>query len=216
MTNFDFSWLTSDQIFMHFDPKESWAGMFPSRPQLGEDLKSLVEEAVASLEGLSSEDNARAQAALKEDPVPWKWVVDWWYCKDLVERIEPANEKFSKLTPILVRVTKNQEVNVYLREATQCYLFGFFQASTTLFRTALETGLKDCFDRKLRSSPEINLYDLIGQAVQKGILDGAVAYMAHEVREAANKVIHEEPITEGQAFDILVKTRKVLEELYVL
>ncbi len=211
---FDFSWFTSDQIFMHFDPKESWAAMFPSRPQLGEGLKGLVEEAVASLEGLSSEDNARAQTALKDDPVLWKWVVDWWYCKDLVERIEPANERFSKLTPILVRVTTNQEVNVYLREATQCYLFGFFQASTALFRTALEAGLKDFCDRKLGALPGVTLYDLIAQAEKQGLVSTHVSVMAGEVRVAANKVIHEEPISEQQAFDVLVKTRCVLEEFY--
>jgi hypothetical protein len=30
----DFSWLTSDEIFMHFDPKESWSKMFPGKPDL--------------------------------------------------------------------------------------------------------------------------------------------------------------------------------------
>jgi hypothetical protein len=30
----DFGWLASDEIFMHFDPKESWAMMFPDKPEL--------------------------------------------------------------------------------------------------------------------------------------------------------------------------------------
>lgn len=118
------------------------------------------------------------------------------------------------MSPIITRVGHQQEINVYLREATQCYLYGFFQASTALFRTALEAGLQDCFDRKLGPSPGVRLYDRIGKAVEHGLLAAVVASMAREVREAANKVIHEEPITEEQAFDALVRTRCVLEELY--
>ena len=140
--------------------------------------------------------------------------MDWWYCKEVVERIKPIKERFSSLGPILVRVTKSQEVNAYLREATRCYLYGFFQASTALFRTALETGLKDCFDRKLGPSPAIKLYGRIEQAVARGILSSAVAPMAHEIRKPANKVVHEEPISEREAFDVLLRTRCVLEDLY--
>jgi hypothetical protein len=110
----DFDWLPIDEILLHFDPKASWATMFPGRPELGESLKELVEEAVASLEGLSSEHSVKVQSALKNDPVLWQWVVDWWYCKDAVERVIPVKERFSRLTPILVRVTQSQEVNVYL------------------------------------------------------------------------------------------------------
>jgi Domain of unknown function (DUF4145) len=215
MADFDFSQLTSDHIFMHFDPgKESWAGMFHGKPELGEALKKAVEEVVASLEGLSSEDSVRLQSILRNDRLLWDWVVDWWYCKEAVERIEPIKERFSKLTPILVRLTGSQEVNVYLREATQCYLYGLFQASTALFRTALETGLRESFDRKMGPVPGAKLYQMIADAEQQGLVSAHISSMADDVRKAANEVIHKTPITEQQEFDVLVKTRCVLEEFY--
>lgn len=210
----DFNCLTIDEIFMHFDPRASWAGMFPEKPELGEALKEAVKDVIASLEGLCPEDLEKLQAILKDDHLLWEWVVDWWYCKEAVEHVEPVKQRFSRLTPILTRVSTSQEVNVYLREATQCYLYGLFQASTSLFRTALESGLKEFLERNMGPTPGLKLYELIAQAEELGLVSVHVSAMADDVRKAANKVIHENPISEEQAFDVLVKTRGVLSELY--
>jgi hypothetical protein len=38
--------------------------------------------------------------------------------------------------------------------------------------------------------------------------------MASRVRKIANKVAHDEPVSEGKAFDVLVQTRSVLKGIY--
>src|SRR5437879_1076020 len=131
-------------------------------------------------------------------------------------RIPEITDRFEKLSPILTRVTHRKEENVYLREATQCYLYGFFQASTALFRTALETGLRDFCARKLGSEPGVTviLDDLVTRAVRFHLLSQESGAMASRVRKIANRVVHDEPIGEGQAFEVLVQTRRVLEEIY--
>jgi hypothetical protein len=155
---------------------------------LGKQLRGLIKVAVTSLEGLTSEETEAVRNFFTAWPECWRWGTDWWYCKDAVERIAPITKRFLKLSPILTRVSHRQDVNTYLREATKCYLYGFFQASTALFRTALETGLNDFLHRKLGPTQGLKL--------------------------AANEAIHENPITEMNAFDVLTKTRCVLETLY--
>jgi hypothetical protein len=211
----DFTWYSWDQMHLLYDSDGMWASAWPGQWQeVGEKLRSKLDMVVGSLEGLSTEPANELSKCLREWKECWDWVVDWWYCKDAVERIQPITERFEKLTPILARVSHRKEVNVYLREATQCYLYGFFQASTTLFRTALEVGLKDFCDRKLGSRPHADLYDLISQAIRFHWLPQHVGIMANQVRAQANKVIHDDPISEQEAFDVLAKTRGVLAELY--
>jgi len=210
----DFDWSPVDDLFCSFDPEEWWRREWKAYPDLGKQMRRMIEIVVSSLEGLASDDAEQVRKFFEEWPECRNWSTDWWYCKDAVERIVPITRRFVKLSPILTRVGHQQEVNVYLREATQCFLYGFFQASTALFRTALETGIKHFCDRKLGALPGAKLYDLIAQAEKLGLVSLHVGAMASDVRIAANKVIHEEPISEQQAFDVLVKTRGVLEEFY--
>ena len=170
--------------------------------------------AVTSLEGLTSEETEAVRNFFTAWPECWSWGTDWWYRKDAVDRIAPITKRFLKLSPILTKVSHRQDVNTYLREATKCYLYGFFQASTALFRTALETGLSDFLHRKLGPIQGLKLNERITCAVQSKLIPPEIGSMAHEVRKAANEAIHEKPITEMNAFDVLTKTRCVLETLY--
>ncbi len=38
--------------------------------------------------------------------------------------------------------------------------------------------------------------------------------MATRVRKTANRVIHDKPVSEEKAFDVVVRTRSVLKEIY--
>jgi hypothetical protein len=213
----DFDWFTSDNLFAFSSPDDIWLSEWRGCPDLAKQLRGLLRVVIHSLEGLASRKTDLFRDFFKKWPDLWLWSVDWWYCKDAMDRIPQITKRFEKLSPILTQVTHRKEVNVYLREATQCYLYGFFQASTVLFRTALETGLRDFCERKLGSRPtgtDVNLDDLITQTVRFHLLSEEAGAMASRVRKTANKVVHDEPVSEEKAFDVLVQTRFVLEEIY--
>lgn len=139
-----FDWFTSDNLHALSSPDPVWKNQWAGHPDLGKQILEILESVVQSLEGLAPAQNEKLHNILKEWRELWEWSIDWWYCKDAVARIPEAIGRLEKLSPILTRVTHRKEINAYLREATQCYLYGFFQASTTLFRTALEASIKDC------------------------------------------------------------------------
>jgi hypothetical protein len=212
----DFDWLLSDHLSTEGAPDDIWKRQWAGCPDVGGQVRELLGKAIESLEGLAPVDTENLHQILKEWAELWVWSIDWWYCKDAMTRIPEITDRFEKLSPILTRVTHRKEVNVYLPEATQCYLYGFFQASTALFGTALEAGLRDFCVRKLGSKPgaAVNLDDLITRAVRFHLLSQESGAMATSVRKTANRVVHDEPIGEGQAFEVLVQTRRVLEEIY--
>lgn len=211
-----FDLLLSDHLSTEGAPDDIWKRQWAGCPDLGGQVRELLGKVIESLEGLAPAETENLHRILKEWAELWVWSIDWWYCKDAMTRIPEITDRFEKLSPILTRVTHRKEVNVYLREATQCYLYGFFQASTALFRTALETGLRDFCVRKLGAKPGIgvDLDDLITQAVRFHLLSQESGAMATRVRKIANRVVHDKPIDEGQAFEVLVQTRRVLEEIY--
>lgn len=213
-----FDWLLSDHLSVEGAPDDIWKRQWAGCPDVGGQIRELLGKVIHSLEGLAPVETENLHQFLKEKEWAdlWVWSIDWWYCKDAMTRIPEITDRFGKLSPILTRVAHRKEVNVYLREATQCYLYGFFQASTALFRTALETGLRDFCVHNLGSKPGVgvDLDDLITQAVRFHLLSQESGAMATRVRRIANRVVHDEPIAEGQAFEVLVQTRRVLEEIY--
>jgi hypothetical protein len=212
----DFDWLLSDHLSTEGEPDDIWKRKWAGCPDVGGQVRELLGTVIESLEGLAPVQTENLHQILKEWAEMWVWSIDWWYCKDAMTRIPEITDRFEKLSPILTRVTHRKEANVCLREATQCYLYGFFQASTALFRTALETGLRDFCVRKLGSKPGVGvvLDDLITRALRFHLLSQESGAMATGVRKIANRVVHDEPIDEGQAFEVLVQTRRVLEEIY--
>ena len=55
---------------------------------------------------------------------------------------------------------------------------------------------------------------LKGAALSKS-LDGSLLQFAHDVRKAANTVLHGTPCKDQDAFDALIKTRKVVDALHL-
>jgi hypothetical protein len=206
----DLSWLMSDTFWCYADPDEVWENQWKHNPEMGKDLRKLLELVVNSLEGLAPAEDEELHKSWREYRELWDWSIDWWYSKDMMSRLREVSRRLEKLSPILTRVTHRKEVNAYLREATQCYLYGFFQGSTTLFRTTLESGIQDLCKRKLGSIQSVDLVDLINQAVRFHLLSEKSGFLATRVRKTATRVIHDKPVSEAQAFDVLVQTRTVL------
>jgi hypothetical protein len=66
----------------------------------------------------------------------------------LVDLIEPAANRASKLAEVVVKEPSSEEADHYLGETSQCYFFGLFTACVVMCRSLLEEVL----ERKLPSS----------------------------------------------------------------
>jgi hypothetical protein len=143
----------------------------------------------------------------------WKHTGDQFYAREAVSHLPDMVERFSRLRPILVGKLPDRRLAVYLREATRCFVYGFFQGSIALSRAALEAGLNRHVELKLGSLPQMELKETIEKAARFKLISGGTADMAQRVRKLANQVLHSKPASEALAFEALVAARGVLREL---
>lgn len=160
-------------------------------------------------------DDKALRILTKKHPDLWKAEVEDWFVREGLVRIPEIVDRFLRLSPIVLRRIPNHEVEVHLREATRCFLYGFFQGSTVLTRAAIEAALNDCLAKKFGSPPECGLSEKIRLAARFSLLEPHRARMARHVVKAAGKALHEESVKSSSiAFDAIVCARGVLQELY--
>ncbi len=151
--------------------------------------------------------NARARAG---------WALDDCLCCTLLERIPTMVSRALQLEPLAAGGDARPSVNVYLREGTRAYLFGLFNASVVLCRSALEQALVHKVPEVLQAhSKEEHLKKLIRAAELSKVLQGDLLRLADEARRFANNVVHGQTCKEKEASDMLSKTRRVVTELYL-
>lgn len=180
-------------------------------------LGKAIREAVSSLEGFTEEHGKAIADVLQRDPGGWEYFVDDFYSHEVVANIPGMVSRFVRLSPVLVGVIPSREVSAYLREATRCFIYGFFQATIAVCRAALDAGLNDRLEDAILALPELTLCEKIKRAGQgeDPLLTPETASLAHDVRKTANDVLHGEPTLQQDAtFGVLVQTRAVLKELY--
>ena len=188
--------------------------------QLAEDaeativVEKLIRAATTSLEGFTSATADHLVEFWLKNPDHWRWAIDDHYSRRSVKEVPNIVRRFLKLTPALVGRIPNSEVSTYLREATQCFLYGFFQSTTALSRAALEAGVNELLQRRLGAIPNADLVDKLKQLDRFGILTSEASNDAHTVRKAGAVVLHKATVSESQALDSLIRTRKTLAVLY--
>jgi len=179
-----------------------------------EKIQRMFQVAISSLEGFAEPYAKRLLELLQEHRDTWEWFADDFYSREVVGNVQVMRTRFLNLCPVLVGVIPSREVAVYLREATRCYIYGFFQATIALCRAALEAGLNEHLERRLGRVPAQDLVDKIDAAQRLQLISGQGAHLAHEVRKTARNVLHRKPAKSNLAFDTLVQTRGFLQELY--
>jgi len=199
------------------DPEISGLG----REELQE-MRDFREELMKSVECLWNEPNQSAFSFLdyikqfnRNARAYAERVLDDSLCYMLIERVPEMVSRALRLEPLVVSGDLSPLVDVHLREGTRAYLFGLFNASVALCRSALEQALEDKVPKGLQTpSREDHLQNLIKRAELSKVLQHDFGRMADEVRRSANKVVHGQMCDESEGSDILVKTRKVLRALY--
>jgi hypothetical protein len=122
-----------------------------------------------------------------------------------------------QVTPVTAAVPAG--VAQYAREASRCYIYGFFSAALILCRSCIESGigerLREKGFRKQLSAIEFNkVQAMLDLALDKGVLDRPTFDMANDIRKSANQAAHGTAPTAAVCGARLDQTRAVLRHLY--
>src|ERR1039458_6091774 len=128
-------------------------------------------------------------------------------------------ERLSTFQVVPVTRAVPTTVAQYAREASRCYLHGFFSACLILCRSCVESAIETKLDQKglrrvVDALPFNKVQELLKCAVTSGILDDLTFCMADGIRKSANRAVHGTVPSETECRDRLDQTRAVLRYLY--
>jgi hypothetical protein len=165
-----------------------------------EEWSNVLREVVEALEGFGDEPTARwLNSNSEKHPKLIEYLLDELYTRDFLEKARKMVDSTMKLSAMITWRTPDPEVNIYLREATRCYIAGFLESSVALSRSALEIALRHRLEGEEgfpRPDDEFEIND-------------AHEAMAEEVRKHGNHVARGSPANEGLAERMLSNTRGV-------
>lgn len=142
-----------------------------------------------------------------------EWLLDDLLCRHFISDVPDVVKRTLRFDGVVVDKTVPEFVAAYLREATQAYVVGLSSACIALCRSALEGALKDRLPPLLVT--DWRLAALLKASERSKTLPVEEQLMATEIQTTANRVLHGDACTVTEAFDTLVRTRRVLERLYV-
>ncbi|MGA2263711.1 MAG: DUF4145 domain-containing protein [Acidobacteriota bacterium] len=180
-------------------------------------FRDLTREILGAVESIKT-PRTLEYGSIEEMPSPFREFeelqIDAAYTRDMLDRIPKMVRRTLRLST-MPRSDKppSRETNLYLREATRSYVFGFWQASIALSRTAVEAALKEKVDRHFVSACD-SLIKLISAAEKTRVLDHAASEMAYQVAKHGNEVLHGTPQGEDVAWTTLTGARGVLGYIY--
>ena len=145
--------------------------------------------------------------------------LDRYYSEEILEKLDGIVSRASTLDRMGLEIVPNRRVQFLFEEAHRCYLYGFHLACAVFCRAIVEGALKEVADPHSDTSQSI--HEMIAMAVEKGILTDDRPRCAREVAKAGNRAIHDPEMFDRdysaeKVQEVLINTRKVLEELYRL
>jgi hypothetical protein len=192
-------------------------GMDPLSPKFDEhnalflDIAKLLMESRQSLNVVDPAELEAKMLGVSSDFLRQSF--DYLYTTEMLNRIPKMVGRTLRFSSLVVSELPSTTTNLYLREATRCFVFGLWRGCMALCRSALEHGLRKQVTKKMGQAPSA-LTDLIKVATQLGLLDDAHATLAHRIRKIGNEVLHDEDSGDSEALTALDSTRWVLLHLF--
>ncbi len=208
--------LMSDLLTLHSSHLASQMGSLYEADVEPEEWRKVLKKLVEGFEGFGDEQTATwLQLNVKRHPKIMEYLLDEFYTREFLRKARKRVDRTMKLTAMVPRATPDPEVNIYLREATRCWIAGLWQSSVALSRTTLEIALR----HRLREGQEFLPMDdkfetVIKYAYRCRVIDHAHHEMAEDVRKRGNEVVHGSPASEDLAGRVLTHTRGVLAHIY--
>lgn len=143
---------------------------------------------------------------------------------EALRRLHGSPERVTRLLGVLVAHQLDERTAAYLSHVSRLYVYGFEIEALVMCRAALDNALQDLLpDDRMgdlgfhRSGPEFSLASRIAAAEREGIFDRTQKTRAHQLRVAANQVLHTAPgfLEEGidDAFGALTVLVDLLESM---
>jgi hypothetical protein len=153
--------------------------------------------------------------SVKTDRDLLEWFFDECLSRLLVAEIPRMVSRALVLEPMSIEESPGTDENAYLREATRCYLYGLFNASVALSRSALEQAFSSKVPKLLQAAGEDTLLTRINTA-RSSILKQKpeICDRAHGVRKKANDIVHGKTCKGPEALRVLKDTRDIIVCLY--
>jgi len=172
---------------------------------------------IESLEGFSDEQTAQWLArSIQTDPESVAALFDDFYTRDFLKRAGSIVDRTMRISAMAPKATPDHRVNLFLREASRCFIHGFWSSSVALSRAALELALKQGLKSRLGGfiPTEDDLQILLEYAHQFRVIDDAGFEMGDQVRKTGNKILHGSHADEDLAWDTVWRVRGVLKVIY--
>lgn len=188
-------------VLRDLDSDDGWA-----------DSDKYSRELAADFEGFALPSRAFITSILKKYHRDYlEYSLDSYYVRKTLREAPKLVQRTLELETMATQDIPLTDATFYLREATRCYIFGFWAASVALCRAALEKGLKEAV-AKATGSPvlECKLSKLVESASRLRLADPAVLSQAEQVRIAGNRTVHNRASDQPEAWDTLLALRGVM------
>jgi Domain of unknown function (DUF4145) len=140
------------------------------------------------------------------------WLLDDFYCHDLLQRVPKIVRRTLELSSLAIPVATlpRSSVHVFYQQAVHCYVFGLWQAAAVLARGTVETALRE----RVNGQPRDRLAHLIRAAVRARVLKGPGIDAANIVKVAGDLAVHGEAVKEQTAKKLVTCAREVVMALF--
>jgi|GEM_PF-2174240 len=142
-------------------------------------------------------------------------ILNKMFSVEFLKKVNFCVKRSMKLAGLFAKEPASKQTNLYIHEATSAYILGLPIASVVLSRAALEQALKDRLGLQNNQQDIRSLAELIENAnTWKLFEDSTSTSAAIEMKKQCNKVIHEGPIDESEAFQIISIVRDLIREIF--
>ncbi|HUU10408.1 MAG TPA: DUF4145 domain-containing protein [Phycisphaerae bacterium] len=125
---------------------------------------------------------------------------------DAVERARKVATRLLLLSPLRVPLNPTKRTRAFLKQAVQCFVWGFNVPCIVFCRSVIDVTLKDAGIRNGSLQQRIN-------NAPAQLLDAEGKSYAHEVRCLCNDAIHDKPLAMKDVLDVIRKTLIVLQQI---
>ena len=186
-------------------------------------IKNIQKIFVRGREGLGSESLATLESKALPEAISVSLVSQY---ADEIARVFPKLiRRAEQLRVLATEETAPAEVEVYLQEASKCYIYGRFIACLIVCRSAIEFALRERFVKlgknaqlaALQQNRQDSLANVISLA--RSVLPSRSQQTlddADEVRRKAKDAVHKGPPLPEVCKEMFIKTRGILREFYSL
>lgn len=206
----------SGLLKLHSEQLASQIGSLYEADIESEEWRRVLKKLVEGLEGFGDEPSALwLRSTFEKHPKLIDYLLDEFYTLDFLGKVQKMVERTTKLAAMIPRRTPGLGVNIYLREASRCYVAGFWESSVALSRSTLEIALRHRLQEEAGSRPPHDKFEsILEDAHVSGVIDEAHCAMATEVYERGNDVLRGSPANEELAERMLWNARGVLDYIY--